>query len=202
VGIAVSLDSGLPDHASFDYYGLLYRAAAQHASRPALLVDDELISYATVKAEADAVAAGLVRLGVKQGDRVALCLGNEPEWIYTFFALSRLRAVAVMASTAWMSHELQHAIEITAPAAIVADRDKCELVDGIGRPDLAIVVHEDGPRPGWLPFEELQAEPDVLAPWTGQDSGQDDAVADLELALRSVRARPGSPRRYAIRIAA
>jgi len=195
VDIAVSPDFvSPPDDASFDYYGLLHRAAARYPGRTALLVDDERISYTAVKASTDAVATGLAALGVKQGDRVALCLGNEPEWIYTFFALSRLRAVAVMASTSWMSHELQHAIAITAPVAIVVDDDKRELADGTGRPDLAVVVHGDARRPGWLPFEEMLAVSGVVAPWTGQHADLDDDVADLELALPFSSGTTGLPK--------
>jgi acyl-CoA synthetase (AMP-forming)/AMP-acid ligase II len=195
VSIAVSLDfASALDDASFDYYGLLHRAAERYAGHTALLVDDKRISYATVKASADAVATGLAALGVKRGDRVALCLGNEPEWIYAFFALSRLRAVAVMTSTSWMSHELRHALAVTAPAAIVADGDKCELADGAGRPDLAIVVRGDTHRPGWLPFEEMPAGPGTLPPWTGQPAGTDGDVADLELALPFSSGTTGLPK--------
>ena len=183
-----------PEEASFDYYGLLHRAAARYAARTALLVDDERISYSAVKASADAVAAGLAALGVRQGDRVALCLGNVPEWVYTFFALSRLRAVAVMMSTSWRSHELRHAIALTGPVAIVADGDQCELVDGACRPDLAIVVHGDGHRAGWLPFEEMAAGPGVLPPWTGRHADPDDEVADLELALPFSSGTTGLPK--------
>jgi long-chain acyl-CoA synthetase len=183
-----------PDDASFDYYGLLHWAAQRYAARTALLVEDERISYATVKASADAAAAGLAALGIKRGDRVALCLGNEPEWIYAFFALSRLRAVAVLTSTSWMAHELQHALAVTAPAAIVADSDKCELVDEAGRPGLAIVVHGDGRQPGWLPFGEMPSVPGGPPPWAGQHADLDDDVADLELALPFSSGTTGLPK--------
>jgi acyl-CoA synthetase (AMP-forming)/AMP-acid ligase II len=193
----VAMSSGTqpsPDGAVFDYYGLLHRAAARYAARTALLADDERISYAAVKASADAVAAGLAALGVGPGDRVALCLGNEPEWIYTFFALSRLRAVAVMMSTSWMARELRHALALTAPVAIVADGDRRELVDEAGRPERAVVVHGGAGRPGWLPFEELTDRADALPAWSAGRAGPAGAVADLELALPFSSGTTGLPK--------
>jgi long-chain acyl-CoA synthetase len=191
---AVSAASSSPaDGAPFDYYRLLERAVGRHAERTALLVGDEQISYSAVKSSADAAAAGLAALGVKPGDRVALVVGNEPEWIYTFFALSRLRAVAAMMSTSWMVHELRHAIALTGPVAIVADGDRRALVDEAGHPPAAVVVRGDGPAPGWLSYEELTAGPPALPDWAAGGGEQDD-VGDLELALPFSSGTTGLPK--------
>ena len=53
------------------------------------------ITYADVKRRADAVAARLVELGVKKGDRVVLSAHNHPDWPLSFFGIVRAGATCV-----------------------------------------------------------------------------------------------------------
>ena len=141
-----------------DYDRILADAARRWPDKAALLAGAAVHTYAEVAATVDAVAAALAARGVRAGDRVALCLGNDPEWVFAFFALSRLRASAVMMSTAWMAHEIGHAFAVTGPTAVIADAAKAPLIDEAGRPALAILAGADADgRPGWHPFAELTA---------------------------------------------
>jgi long-chain acyl-CoA synthetase len=74
---------------------LLAHASAGHASRPALLLEDELVSYGELESRAAETAAGLRARGVVRGDRVALLLPNGAEYVACLLGIWRLGAVAV-----------------------------------------------------------------------------------------------------------
>jgi len=75
---------------------------AEHArSRPqatALVVGDQRLSYATLNALADRVAAGLQQAGLQPGERVAICATSSPAYVAVF--LGTLRAGGAVAPLA------------------------------------------------------------------------------------------------------
>lgn len=81
---------------------------AAHASRdaPALIERGRPVSFRALESESRRVANGLVRLGIKPGQRVALWLPNVPAWLATFFACARVGAIAVSVNTRFRSHEV------------------------------------------------------------------------------------------------
>lgn len=81
--------------------------AARNATKPALVTADETVSYAALRDRAASVAAGLEKLGVGRGDRVALWLPNCVAYVETCFALARLGAVGVAVNTRFRAHEVQ-----------------------------------------------------------------------------------------------
>lgn len=63
-------------------------------------------SYAELGAQVARAAEGLRRLGVRQGDRVALCLPNSPQHVVAFYAVLRLGAVVVEHNPLYTGREL------------------------------------------------------------------------------------------------
>lgn len=68
---------------------------ARHGERDAIVHEVSTWSYRDLAALVDRVAAGLLSEGVGRGDRVALLIGNRPEFIVALLAVQRLRAIAV-----------------------------------------------------------------------------------------------------------
>ncbi len=75
--------------------GLLDRAAQEGGERTFLVHGERDWSFAEVHADVLSIAEGLRRFGVKKGDRVAIVHRNAPEFVITYFALTRLGAIAV-----------------------------------------------------------------------------------------------------------
>jgi len=70
--------------------------------------------------QSDALAAGLVALGVKKGDRIALLLPNSPQMVLSFHGIWKAGAVAVPIDPLYTERELEHALsEVDAVAVIV-----------------------------------------------------------------------------------
>ena len=69
-------------------------AAAQRPEHPALILNDQVLTYAQLDTLISQVAASLQRVGFKPGDRVAACAATSFEYVALF--LGALRAGAVM----------------------------------------------------------------------------------------------------------
>ena len=85
---------------------------ATHAARPALVVASQGIrwSWAELGAQVDAVAAGLLSLGLQPGDRVGIWSPNNAEWIVTQFATAKAGLVLVNINPAYRLTELDYAL--------------------------------------------------------------------------------------------
>jgi len=74
---------------------MLTRAAERHGTRTAIICGDVTWSYAAFRREVDRLAAGLRRLGIVPGDRVAILARNSHAFIALRFAIARADAVLV-----------------------------------------------------------------------------------------------------------
>jgi len=64
-----------------------------------------------LRSAVDAIAGGLIALGIRRGDRVGLWSTNCAEWVLLHFACARAGAVLVNVNTAYRSHELSFVLE-------------------------------------------------------------------------------------------
>src|SRR3546814_15334461 len=73
-------------------HGLLQRTVERHGSRDALVVRHQNIrwSYHDLARAVDALAAGLLALGLPKGDRIGIWSPKRVEWVGTKFATARL----------------------------------------------------------------------------------------------------------------
>ncbi|MFC4944180.1 AMP-binding protein [Pseudonocardia sp. GCM10023141] len=69
--------------------------AAEHPDRPLVLTDDNAFTYTEIAAWSGRLAAGLIALGVRPGDHVAVDMANLPEVVALKFAVARVGAVSV-----------------------------------------------------------------------------------------------------------
>jgi fatty-acyl-CoA synthase len=103
--------------------GLLDELADRYGQKDALLFQDERISFDRFRERVGTLARGLRELGVERGDRVALLMGNRPEWIISAFAAFRVGAMAVGVNTWYKANDLSYVLEHAGAKAIVmADR--------------------------------------------------------------------------------
>src|ERR1700682_6350007 len=74
---------------------ILRIAASEVPDRPATAFLGAHLTYSQIKNQADKFAAALVRLGIKQSDRVGIMLPNCPQYLIAAFAILRLGATVV-----------------------------------------------------------------------------------------------------------
>lgn len=89
---------------------LLDKAAAEHPDRLALDFFGREWTYAELHREVAHAAAGLEGLGLRRGDRFALCLPNTAYYVVLYFAVLRLGAIVVNLNPLYSADELDHLI--------------------------------------------------------------------------------------------
>ena len=114
-GVPHSLEP-YPDRTLIDY---LHDAAAKWPDRPALLFKGGRISYRRLDRESDAFAAALQAMGVKAGDRVAICLPNCPQFVVVEFGAWKIGAIASPFNPTYTERETEDALQATGAETIV-----------------------------------------------------------------------------------
>jgi 2,3-dihydroxybenzoate-AMP ligase len=104
---------------------MLARAIRRAPGKAALVCGAERITYETLGQAIDRLACGFVEAGIRPLDRVVVQLPNGPEFVYAYFALARIGAIAVTALRAHRHTEVRHFLTASgATAYIIPDRIK------------------------------------------------------------------------------
>ena len=89
---------------------------------------DETYSFSDVIEQTARLAAYLRRIGVRRGDRVAVCMRNYPEWPAAFFAPICLGAITVSLNGWWSGEEIESGLRDAGACTIIVDRERLERV--------------------------------------------------------------------------
>src|SRR6202451_4287082 len=111
------------------------KVAARFADRDALIVRQQNIrwTYGGLKEKTDALAAGLLALGLSPGDRVGIWSPNNAEWVVTQFATAKAGLILVNINPAYRLSEVEFALkQVDCTALITADSFKTS--DYVGMP--------------------------------------------------------------------
>jgi long-chain acyl-CoA synthetase len=154
------------------------KSAAQYGDRPALsMLGGVPLSYRDLESGSRRVAAFLLSLGARNGDRVALVSENRPEWGLAWFGIVRAGCVAVPVLTDFTSEQMANIVGHSGARIVFASR---RFAAKAGKPadgmvvaveDCAILSAPEGsPRPlprydpaGPEGFPLPEAGPDDLA---------------------------------------
>jgi len=119
-------DAGVPFHLEIEdvpLYHFLDEANRQAAHKTAIIYFNRKFTYRWLHDLSLRFASGLQHLGVRPGDRVALCLPNIPQFLISYWAALYAGAVIVPISPLLSERELGHQIrESRAKIVIVLDR--------------------------------------------------------------------------------
>jgi fatty-acyl-CoA synthase len=145
---------------------LIDELALRFPDREALVGSGQRYTYRQLRAEARRIARGLRALGVRRGDKVAILMGNRPEWLIADFAITLLGGVMVGVNTWATARELEYVLGhadtrflITADrflkydyrallATLQPHRERLPLLERI------VGLGDDLPE-GWLRYGEL-----------------------------------------------
>jgi len=140
---------------------LLDEITARDPAHDLIVGGGERLSYAETRARARRLAKGLLRLGVRRGDKVALLMGNRPEWLMIDFAATMLGATLVPISTWSRARELGYMLDHCDATTLITiarfgGQDYLGMLAELGGPGstrlpkLATVVVVEGERGGPL----------------------------------------------------
>ena len=107
-----------------------------------IVFNDERYSYQDIHKKAAQTANALKQAGVQKGDRVAICMANNPEYIILFMAVTSMGAVCVLLNSWWVPDEVIYGLENSQSKVLLADEKRLrglekltELKKIIVRPD-------------------------------------------------------------------
>jgi long-chain acyl-CoA synthetase len=92
-------------------YQIFSEAVQRNGNGEALVCAGERLTWKALEERVGRAAAGLLKKGIRQGDRVALLLGNRIEFVVTLFAAGRLGAIVVPLNIREQKPELAYVLE-------------------------------------------------------------------------------------------
>jgi len=105
--LLLEVSEEVPDGIFFIYRG------TPVSYRDSLLISQKFASY-------------LLKRGIKKNDRVLLFIGNVPEFIYSYFAIAQIGAIAVLINPIAKRYELKYYIEETTPKIIITKKKELD----------------------------------------------------------------------------
>jgi len=96
--------------------------ARRWSDRTFLIEGARRMTFAEHEAAVARVAQHLREAGIAQGDRVLLLAYNRLEWLIAFWSLQCIGAVAVLGNALWSDEEIDGALDLADPVAMLTDR--------------------------------------------------------------------------------
>jgi fatty-acyl-CoA synthase len=131
-----------------DTIGANFDAAVSRYGEREALVDrpaGRRWTYAELGADVDAVALGLLAMGIRKGDRVGIWAPNCAEWILTQYATAKIGAILVNINPAYRMRELEFVLKQSGVRLLVA-------AQRVKTSDYAAMIEEVRPRCPALEF--------------------------------------------------
>ncbi len=104
-------DKGVPqtiDIPNVPLFHFLEESARKYPDRACTIFKGAVITYKEMNAITDRVAAGLVGLGMKKGDRVGIFMPNSPQFVMVFFGILKAGGVVVATNPLYTAPEIEH----------------------------------------------------------------------------------------------
>jgi long-chain acyl-CoA synthetase len=87
-------------------YEILRLASSLYAQRPATAFLGAQMTFGELKTQTDKLATALAQMGIGKGDRVGVMLPNCPQYLISFYAISRLGAIIVNINPTYTPREV------------------------------------------------------------------------------------------------
>jgi len=104
-------DKGVPSTVevpNVPLFHFLDESARKYPDRACTIFKGAVISYKEMNAITDRVAAALVDMGVKKGDRVGIFMPNTPQFVMAFFGILKAGGVVVATNPLYTPPEIEH----------------------------------------------------------------------------------------------
>ncbi|MGI6360897.1 MAG: AMP-binding protein [Bacillota bacterium] len=110
-------------------------------------------TYREFRDDCNEVAKGMLALGIKKGDHVAIWATNYPQWLLTMFATAKIGAVMVTVNTNYKVFELEYLLK-------QSDANTLIMIDGFKDADYVEIINKLNPElknstPGASEFADL-----------------------------------------------
>lgn len=144
--------------------------AADRQAEPFIRYHDRTVSYAELDRKANAIANGFREQGVEPGDHVGLFMYNSPEYVFAFFALAKLGAVATPIDTRFTGDTLAYVLSESDIDVLLVDSkthpDYEEVRGEVPESTTEYFLGDSAVDHHYRPFEDLLSDGDPGPPET------------------------------------
>src|SRR6266852_5579068 len=162
---------------------LLERAAADHPGRPAIRLDDLVLTYSQLREAAGQVTSLLISAGIAPGDRVGIMLPNVPAFPIAFYGALAAGAVVVPMNPLLKSREVAYYLDDSGARVVLAwhaaageaakgAADAGAQAIAVETADLTDVLNESVPGQAAQPGHGRQGEDDAVILYTSGTTGR------------------------------
>jgi len=165
---------------------LLDEAAERYGAHPAIIFEDQEISYAELSDATSRFAGGLKKLGVEPDDRVAVYLPNLPQFVIAIWGILKAGAVPTPMNPQLKAREIAYQLKDSGAKLLIALLPLLEEVERAVSELPGVEIITVGGESPYMRFREvLQAEPlfverddeDIaLQPYTSGTTGRPKGV--------------------------
>ena len=99
--------------------GLFNEAISKYGDRTFLVFHDREYSYSKIGDLVDSVAANLINLGLKKGNKVALILPNIPQFIIAYYGILKAGGIVVAMNPNYTKAEFEHLFYDAEPQRVI-----------------------------------------------------------------------------------
>ena len=132
----------------------------------ALICRGRTTTYGELRDQVERFRGGLASLGIEAGDRVALLVGNSPQFVIGYLATIGLGAVAVPLNPTSPGPELESELSVVGAKAVIVDKVSAvnwSHVDPLLLPTIETVIQTEPAGEGTVGFDDLVTSSEPLA---------------------------------------
>jgi long-chain acyl-CoA synthetase len=144
--------------------------------KKAIIFGGKSYTYSEMNRIIDGVARYLLKLGLANGDRLAIYMANRPEWMMFYYGAARIGAVSVCVPAAYRKGEMQEVVTNSRSSILVTSEDlSSQLPPSEAMPlvNKTIFVEADDE------FQSILRGGKAIAPVLGEITTGDDACSIL-----------------------
>jgi len=101
---------------------LLSASSKKYPKRVAIVFGQKKITYKTLQETTDHIAAGLIHLGIKKQDRIAILMDNSPEFVISYYSILKAGAIAVPVNYMFKIEEINYILQDSQACALITSR--------------------------------------------------------------------------------
>ena len=120
------------EYASFpDSLRKYFDFALMHGDKEFLVFEEERFTFAEAFKIAAKFGNALINAGIKKGDKVSICMQNNPEFMFAYMGIVGIGAVCVPLNSWWVPNEVIYGIEHSQSKLLLADQKRLQGLESI-----------------------------------------------------------------------
>ena len=141
------------EYASFpDSLRKYFDFAVMHGEKEFLVFEDERFTFGEAFKIAAKFGNALIKAGIKKGDKVSICMQNNPEFMFAYMGIVGIGAVCVPLNSWWVPNEVIYGIEHSQSKLLLADQKRLQGLESI---NITKIISSYTPDENFTDFKEF-----------------------------------------------